>query len=170
MDLGDAGRGKRADLRRPEPNTCGDDHRALADIAATGADVRLGPRRLGDPYRAVLLDRLLHGDDRVRALGHRAARRDRGSGADWELEGGRPARGDAERDRQRRRRLRRTDGEAVHRRARKWRKVYARERRLGDDPARCPLDGNALGGKRNRAREDRGQRVLERQQALHRGS
>ena len=112
----------------------------------------------------VLLDNMLDRDDGIGALGDDAARRDSHRLAGLERPLGRPAGRDPEDDRQRPGRVRRADGEAVHRRARERRQVDARARVLGEHAARGLGERHRLGLERPDAREHQRERLLDREQ------
>ncbi len=79
----------------------------------------------------------------------------------------RPPGGDPLDHRQPARRVRRPHGEAVHRGRVERRQVDARERVLGQDPARGFLEGNRLDGQAHDALENQALCLLQGQELLH---
>ena len=124
-ELGDTRGGQGSDLCGSEASAGRDDGRAGADVSATWSHVLTGNSCAGDHDAAPEVFGDLDRDHGIRLGRHRAARRDPGGRTRRKWPGRRRPRSDAVGDRKLAGCLRRTDREAVHRRARKRRKLDA---------------------------------------------
>ena len=144
------------------------DHRARGDITAARTDVGTGGNGIGNLHFVVMIDNILYGDDGIGPLGNHAAGGDSHRLSRTERLRRRPAGRDPEDNRQRPRRIGGANREAVHRGARKRRKVDLGDRVLGEEPAPSVSDRNGLDGKRPHLGENRRHRLLHGQQLSHR--
>ena len=159
--------GERADLRRPEDDAGSDDDVAGAHVAGARPHVLPLPERCVDDDPVVNLVNNLDRRHRVGSLRDDAAGRDpdrlAARESSFRRPPGRRPRDDGELPGD----VRGPDGVPVHRRARERRQVDGRPCRLGEHTSRRLGERNLLRRKRDDARQDRLQRFVPRQEALH---
>src|SRR5580765_5557296 len=112
-----------------------------------------------------MLDNILDGDDSIGAFGHDAARRDRHRFTGLECARRGQSGSDPSDNRQHAGRIRRTNGEAVHRRARERRQVDRRASVLGEHASGGRVERHRLSRQAAGPREDRLKRLFDREQA-----
>src|SRR5205823_739111 len=163
-DLRDAGGSERPELGRSEAAAGLDNGLSGASVLPARTYVVTGGNGIANFDCVVMLDNILEGDDGICSVRNDAARRDPHRLPGAKLAGRRSSRRNPERDGQPARRVDGAEGEAVHRRARKRRQVDRRARRLGQNPSRGLLEGEALVPEWANALKDQALSVFDRQQ------
>ncbi|MDX6491165.1 MAG: hypothetical protein QOD43_1410, partial [Gaiellaceae bacterium] len=166
-DLRHTGRRKRTELSRTQLSPGLSDGFAGPNITTARANVRARRNSVSNLDSVVMFDNILDGDDGIGPVRHHPARGDRHRLACPQLALRRPPGRDPRNDRQCARRIRRAQGEPIHRRARKRRQIDHRGGRFRKHaPGGC-LDRNAFRRQRLHALENQALGFLNRQKLGH---
>ena len=160
---------ERADLSRAERGSCAEHDIAGRKITAARPDVRANLDTIFDLHAVGMLDNILHRDDGIGTFRDHTARRDSHRLACLQRTRRRHARSDPTHDRQRAGCIGRANGETVHRRARERGQIHHRSRVRGEHAAGRSLNRHGLRRQTASARENRCERLLDREQARHGG-